>query len=94
VTKRILIIEDNTELSDILAMHLRDLHYEVDVEGDGKAGLALAEASPYDLIILDIMLPGMDGIEICRKLRNREDLRSAQTIMSQSPSVFRNCLHG
>jgi DNA-binding response OmpR family regulator len=89
VTKRILIIEDNTELSDILAMHLRDLHYEVDVEGDGKAGLALAEASPYDLIILDIMLPGMDGIEICRKLRNREDYIPIIMLTSKSSELDR-----
>jgi DNA-binding response OmpR family regulator len=89
VTKRILIIEDNTELSDILAMHLRDLHYEVDIEGDGKAGLATAEASPYDLIILDIMLPGIDGIEICRKLRSREDYIPIIMLTSKSSELDR-----
>lgn len=89
MTKRILIIEDNTELSDILAMHLRDLHYDVDIEGDGKAGLALAEGSPYDLIILDIMLPGMDGIEICRKLRNREDYIPIIMLTSKSSELDR-----
>ena len=87
--KRILIIEDNTELSDILAMHLRDLHYEVDIEGDGEAGLARAESGSHDLIILDLMLPGIDGIEICRRLRGRQDYIPIIMLTSKSSELDR-----
>jgi DNA-binding response OmpR family regulator len=69
--KRILIIEDNTDLSQLLASHLRDLAYEVDLASDGADGLARAGWKAYNLIILDIMLPGLDGLEICRRIRER-----------------------
>jgi DNA-binding response OmpR family regulator len=68
--QRILIVEDNKDLATLLGMHLRDLSYEVDVAGDGLDGLARAEAGQYDLIILDLMLPGLDGLEVCRRLRS------------------------
>jgi DNA-binding response OmpR family regulator len=87
--KRILIIEDNAELSDLLAMHLRDLHYEVDVEGAGEAGLARAESGSHDLIILDLMLPGIDGIEICRRLRGRQDYIPIIMLTSKSSELDR-----
>jgi DNA-binding response OmpR family regulator len=71
VKKRILIIEDNADLARLLAMHLRDLSYDVDTAPDGPSGLAHAGKSAYDLIILDLMLPGMDGIEVCRRIREQ-----------------------
>ncbi len=67
--KKILIIEDNEDLARLLELHLRDLSHEVDLSFDGLKGLALAEAGDYDLIILDLMLPGLDGLEVCRRLR-------------------------
>lgn len=69
--KRILIIEDNDDLARLLAMHLRDLSYDVDVETEGPRGLARSGQAAYDLVILDLMLPGMDGIEVCRRIRER-----------------------
>lgn len=69
--KRILIIEDNADLARLLALNLRDLSYEVDLAGDGSGGLAKAERTIYDLIVLDVMLPGLDGLEICRRLREK-----------------------
>jgi DNA-binding response OmpR family regulator len=71
VKKRILIIEDNADLAKLLAMHLRDLSYDVDTSPDGPSGLGQAGKSAYDLIILDLMLPGMDGIEVCRRIREQ-----------------------
>lgn len=67
--KRILIIEDDADLAGILALNLRDLSFEVDIAGDGPGGLAKTERTAYDLILLDLMLPGMDGLEVCRRLR-------------------------
>jgi DNA-binding response OmpR family regulator len=68
-SKKILVIEDNQDLAHLLELHLKDLSYTVDLAFDGVAGLEKAASSPYDLIILDIMLPGLDGLEICRRLR-------------------------
>lgn len=67
--KKILIVEDNRDLARLLETHLRDLAFQVDLSFDGPAGVAKAEADNYDLIILDVMLPGLDGMEICRRLR-------------------------
>ncbi|MGD9304753.1 MAG: response regulator transcription factor [Desulfobacterales bacterium] len=69
--KNILIIEDNRDLAHLLESHLRDLSFQVDVAFDGIAGFAKADSDNYDLIILDLMLPGLDGIEICRRLRRK-----------------------
>ena len=69
MTKKILIIEDNRDLAQLLENHLRDLSFQVDVAFDGPTGLARANSNPYDLVILDLMLPGLDGMEICRRLR-------------------------
>ena len=69
MAKKILIIEDNRDLARLLENHLRDLAFQVDVAFDGPAGLARANSDNYDLVILDLMLPGLDGMEICRRLR-------------------------
>jgi len=66
---RILVIEDNHDIARLVALHLRDLSYQVDLESDGRSGLQRALQGHYDLIILDIMLPGLDGLEVCRRLR-------------------------
>jgi DNA-binding response OmpR family regulator len=70
-SRKILVVEDNQELAEILGLHLRDLSYEVDFAFDGNSGLAKAESKQYDLIILDLMLPGLDGLEICRRVQSK-----------------------
>jgi DNA-binding response OmpR family regulator len=72
VLRRILVIEDNKDLAHLLEIHLRDLAFEVDLAFDGHSGLAKVESGPYDLIILDLMLPGIDGLEICRQVRKKD----------------------
>ena len=67
--KRVLIVEDDKDIIDLLEIHLKDLHCEISRAYDGEEGLRLASAATYDLIILDIMLPSMDGVDICRELR-------------------------
>ena len=66
---RILLVEDNQRLSDSLRRSLSDDGYAVDVAYDGQEGEELAEITPYDLIILDVMLPRKNGFEVCRSLR-------------------------
>jgi len=66
---RILLVEDNRRLSDSLRLSLVDEGYAVDTAYDGPEGEEFAEATPYDVIILDVMLPQKNGIEVCRSLR-------------------------
>ena len=67
---RILLIEDDIAISRLLKEGLEDESYAVDVAHDGSEGYRTAVADEYDVIILDIMLPGMNGYEVCRALRN------------------------
>lgn len=67
---RILIIEDNKDIAANLADYLEGQGYVVDHAADGVTGLHMAIVNDYDVIVLDLMLPGMDGIEVCTKLRN------------------------
>src|ERR1700758_1629489 len=68
---RILVIEDNYRLNSSLQSNLTHEGYSVDSAYDGQEGQDLAELAPYDLIILDILLPKKDGLEVCRELRRR-----------------------
>lgn len=65
----ILIVEDETNVRETLALNLRAEGYEVSTASDGEAGLAAARAETFDLIVLDVMLPGIDGLSLCRLLR-------------------------
>jgi len=66
---RILIIEDEIDLANVLAQGLRREGYAVDIAFDGEQGCQSATINDYDLLILDLNLPGMDGLEVCRRLR-------------------------
>jgi DNA-binding response OmpR family regulator len=66
---RILIIEDNPDIAANLGDYLEDHGHTVDFAGDGVTGLHLAVVNSFDAIVLDLALPGMDGLEVCRKLR-------------------------
>jgi DNA-binding response OmpR family regulator len=68
--KRILVIEDDLDMAGILEDNLTDAGYEVTVAHDGGAGLELAHRQEHDLIVLDLMLPETDGLEICRQVRS------------------------
>jgi two-component system, OmpR family, response regulator len=67
--KRILLIEDDMHIADVLSLHLRDERYQVVHCADGTEGLRLLEQGGWDALILDLMLPGVDGLEICRRAR-------------------------
>lgn len=72
--KKILIVEDDDDIASIERDYLEVGGYEVKVEENGTAGLTEALTGEYDLILLDIMLPGMDGFQIVRKLRDKIDI--------------------
>ena len=67
--RNILVIEDDPDICDLVSLHLRDLGYSVEVQMDGEDGLHRAISADFQLIILDLMLPGINGLEICTKLR-------------------------
>ncbi|MCK9190992.1 MAG: response regulator transcription factor [Sphaerochaetaceae bacterium] len=69
VVKKVLIIEDDIEISDVVAVNLESNGIKTEQVHDGLLGLSRSKSGEFDLIILDIMLPGLDGISICRNLR-------------------------
>src|SRR6478736_4019429 len=69
---RFLVVEDEKRIADFLQRGLESAGYAVDVAGDGQAALDFIHATDYDLIILDIMLPDLDGLQILEKIRNRK----------------------
>ncbi len=69
MSNSILVVEDDQDIGKLLKLHLADMGYLVDLVLDGDGGLKAALAKRYDLVILDLMLPGMDGLELCRRLR-------------------------
>src|SRR5882757_9474344 len=66
---RILVVEDERKLGDLLARGLREEGHAADVATEGEQALWMAQAAPFDAIVLDVMLPGIDGFEVCRRLR-------------------------
>ena len=69
---RILIVEDEPKLAQLVARALREEGHPADVAGNGKDALWMAQSAPYDAIVLDVMLPDLDGFEVLRRLRTRE----------------------
>ncbi len=76
----ILLIEDNRNIAEMVGEFLERRGYGIDYAADGVTGLHLAVSNSYDVVILDLMLPGMDGLELCRKLRS-EGKRSTPVLM-------------
>jgi two-component system, OmpR family, alkaline phosphatase synthesis response regulator PhoP len=70
--RKVLIIEDDKEISELLQIHLKDLECSTTPVYDGQTGLDYAKSTHFDLIILDIMLPKLDGLEVCREIRKSE----------------------
>ena len=66
---RVLVVEDETKLGNLLSRGLREEGYSADLAGRGEEALWMAKAVEYDAILLDVMLPGLDGFDVCRRLR-------------------------
>jgi len=89
MTHKVLVIEDELDIAKLVQLHIQDLPCEVSLAFDGIVGLAEAEAKPYDLIILDIKLPGIDGLEVCRRLRARGRYTPILMLTSKSSELDR-----
>lgn len=66
---KVLIVEDNPEIANLVQLHLRDINCDSDIATDGENGLTMFEQRTYDLVLLDLMLPVVDGLAVCRRLR-------------------------
>jgi DNA-binding response OmpR family regulator len=89
MSRTILVIEDDQDIAHLVELHLRDLGCEVNVAHDGHTGLTQALTAPYDLIILDLMLPGMEGMEVCRHLRARPHYTPILMLTAKSAELDR-----
>lgn len=72
MNRKALVVEDDQDIVELLRIHMADLGCELTTFDEGTAGLEAALNNTYDLIILDVMLPGMEGTEICRRIRGKE----------------------
>src|SRR5512134_2094539 len=87
--RQVLVIEDDEDIAQLVKLQLRELACEVKLAYDGAVGLAEAESRPYDLVILDLMLPGVDGLEICRRIRARSRYTPILMLTSKSSELDR-----
>jgi DNA-binding response OmpR family regulator len=71
---QVLVVDDDATVSDVVRRYLERAGYEVTLAADGPAALAAAASSAPDLVVLDLMLPGMSGLDVCRRLRERSDV--------------------
>ena len=85
--KKVLVIEDDKSLSDLLEIHLKDLNCDVKTILDGGEGLNTATTENFDLIVLDIMLPKVDGLEICKEVRRKDIYTPILMLTSKSEEM-------
>jgi DNA-binding response OmpR family regulator len=87
--ERVLIIEDDREIADLVALNLRDLGLAAERAADGRSGLAKALAGEYSLIVLDLMLPKLDGLAVCRRIREVNPFTPILMLTAKSEEVDR-----
>ena len=87
--KHILIIEDDPDIRELVGINVRDLGFELDSAADGLTGLDKVMKNSYRLVILDLMLPGLDGMEICKKMRANEDRTPILMLTARSQELDR-----
>jgi DNA-binding response OmpR family regulator len=87
--RKVLVVEDERDIAELLALHLRDLNCEVTLAADGHEGMRQAFARNWDLVILDLRLPGPDGLSICRALRRESRYVPILMLTSKSSELDR-----
>ena len=86
---RALIIEDDLKIAELIKIHLKDLNYVIDHAADGREGYELATKTNYCIIILDLMLPTMDGMEVCRRIRSKNIASPIIMVTAKSEEIDR-----
>jgi DNA-binding response OmpR family regulator len=87
--RNILIIEDDKDIANLERMHLAELSHKTKIALDGVVGMAEVESKPYDLVILDLNLPGIDGMEICRRIRAKTNSTRILMLSSKATEIDR-----
>lgn len=87
--RRILVVEDDADISHLLEIHLQDIDFKVDVVNNGIDGLNRASNYDYQLIVLDLMLPCLDGLEVCRRLRSQSINTPVLMLTAKSSEIDR-----
>jgi two-component system OmpR family response regulator len=87
--RRALIVEDSGDIARLVRLHLRDIGCYADIAGNGEEGVRLFQSRSYELVILDIMLPGMDGLTVCRTLRASRDYVPILMLTAKSTELDR-----
>ncbi len=85
--RQILMIEDDPSIVELASIHLKDIHCEMTAAYNGFEGLHLANTQNYDAIILDIMLPDIDGIEICKRIRAEKNFTPIIMLTARSEEI-------
>jgi two-component system OmpR family response regulator len=88
-TKKILIVEDDMHIAELLSLHLQDEGYQITHACNGNLGVSALEKGGWDALILDLMLPGIDGLEICRRARNMTRYTPIIIISARASEVHR-----
>src|SRR4051794_29843069 len=89
MVRQVLVIEDDVDIAELVAIHVRELNCQVTLAHDGPRGLELAQNGQFNLVILDLMLPGIDGLEITRRLRARTNYTPLLMLTSRSSELER-----
>ena len=87
--RKILIVEDNSDIANLVALHLRDFGSIVEIASDGESGLNKLMSEHYDLVVLDIMLPGIDGLDICQRLRAQSNYTPILMLTARTGELYR-----
>lgn len=87
--KHVLVIEDNPDIAKLVSLHLQDIGAAVQTVHNGSEGYETAQNKHFDLVVLDLMLPGMDGIEICKRLRAKSDYTPILMLTAKSTELDR-----
>lgn len=87
--KRILVVEDDPDIAELIRLHLEDQYKTVEVAPDGIKGFEMASQKKWDLIILDLRLPGKDGLQVCREIRAEHDYVPILMLTSKSSELDR-----
>ncbi len=87
--KQVLVIEDNPDIAKLVSLHLQDIGAAVQTVHNGNEGYQLANDKHFDLVVLDLMLPGIDGIEICKRLRAKSDYTPILMLTAKSTELDR-----
>lgn len=89
MSKNILVIEDNLDIAHLIELHLKDLSFGVDLAADGELGLDQSQRKAYDLVILDLMLPKLDGLEVCKNIRKQSRYTPILMLTAKSSELDR-----